>query len=490
MTHNTPTNRGDRGDLRRDKMGARDVDTSHIIDESVITRTLAEAQVPDEARLSELLEKARTIAGLSIGEAAELMLIEDPDHLEEMFATARAIKQRIYGNRVVLFAPLYISNECVGNCLYCSFRQDNHELERRTLEPTEIRRETRWLVEHGYKRLLLVFGDHPHNSVEHIVEACEACYSVRVGEHEDRIRRVNVNAAPLTREEFEILQPAGLGTFQVFQETYHRETYERMHPTGPKSNYDWRLSVWDRCLPSGIDDMGLGVLYGLYDWRWDTLALLHHADHLMNEYRVGPHTISVPRLEPAFGSDFSTSSPWFVGDDDFKKIVAIIRMSVPYTGMILTTRERPEFRRELMELGFSQVSAGSKTSPGGYTEHNPDEEDTRQFEVGDHRDLDEVMLNLCQQGYLPSFCTACYRSGRTGEHFMELAKPGEIHTFCLPNALLSFKEYLLDFASPETLAEGQRIIAEHLPEIESDAVRRQTEEKLKRTEAGERDLYI
>ncbi|MFW5867809.1 MAG: [FeFe] hydrogenase H-cluster radical SAM maturase HydG [Armatimonadota bacterium] len=471
-------------------MAAHDVKADQIIDENAINRMLEETQAPDEARLQDLLTKARSLSGLTVAESAELMLIEAPEHLEAMFEAAREIKQRVYGNRVVLFAPLYISNECVGNCLYCSFRQDNTELDRRTLDTTEIKRETRWLIEQGYKRLLLVFGDHPHNDVDHMIAACEAVYSVSAGERDDRIRRVNVNAAPLSREEFERLQPSGLGTFQVFQETYHRETYRRMHPTGPKSRYDWRLSVWDRCLPSGIDDMGLGVLFGLYDWRWDTLALLQHAEYLMRTYRVGPHTISVPRLEPAFGSEFSTTSPWLVGDDDFKKLVAIIRISAPYTGMILTTRERPEFRRELMEIGFSQVSAGSKTSPGGYTEHNPDQDDTRQFEVGDHRGLDEVMRNLCEQGYLPSFCTACYRSGRTGEHFMELAKPGDIQTFCLPNALISFKEYLLDYASPETIAEGQRIIAQHLPQIESDAIRTQTEEKLRRTEQGERDLYI
>ncbi|MFP4250812.1 MAG: [FeFe] hydrogenase H-cluster radical SAM maturase HydG [Armatimonadota bacterium] len=471
-------------------MAAHDVRADQIIDEDAITRTLEAAQPPGDDRMQDILLKARSLSGLTLSESAELMLIEDPDHLAQMYAAARAIKQRIYGNRVVLFAPLYISNECVGNCLYCSFRSDNTGLDRRTLDTTEIKRETRWLIEHGYKRLLLVFGDHPNNDVEHMIAACEAVYSVTAGEHDDRIRRVNVNAAPLSREGFEQLAPAGLGTFQVFQETYHRETYERMHPTGPKADYDWRLGVWDRCLPSGIDDMGLGVLYGLYDWRWDTLALLRHAEYLMERFRVGPHTISVPRLEPALGSEFSTTSPHLVSDDDFKKLVAIIRMSVPYTGMILTTRERPEFRRELMEIGFSQVSAGSRTSPGGYSEHNPDADDRRQFELGDHRGLDEVMLNLCEQGYLPSFCTACYRSGRTGEHFMELAKPGDIQTFCLPNALLSFKEYLLDYASPETIAEGERIIAEHIGQIESDAIRRQTEEKLRRTEQGERDLYI
>lgn len=469
-------------------MGTQQTETVNIIDEAIISRTLEEAQAPGEGRLEELLAKAASLAGLTLPEAAELMLIDDPEHLHEMFETARAIKQRIYGNRVVLFAPLYISNECVGNCLYCSFRRDNRDLERRTLDPEEVKRETRWLIEHGYKRLLLVFGDHPKNNVEHMIEGIEACYSVHAGEHDDSIRRVNVNAAPLTSEEFVQLKPAGLGTFQVFQETYHRETYERMHPIGPKANYDWRLGVWDRCLPSGIDDIGLGVLYGLYDWRWDTLAMLQHAEYLMQTYHVGPHTISTPRLEPALGSDFSTHSPWLVSDDDFKKIVAIVRMAVPYTGMILSTRERPEFRRELMELGFSQVSAGSRTSPGGYTEYNPD--DAPQFEVGDHRCLDEVMRNLCEQGYLPSFCTACYRSGRTGEHFMELAKPGEIQTFCLPNALISFKEYLLDYASPETRVEGERIIAQHLPQISSDAIRRSTEDKLRRTEEGERDLFV
>ncbi len=471
-------------------MATQETDVDRFIDQNLITETLEEAQPTDGSRLDDLLAKARSLAGLKVAEAAELMLVDDPEHLAAMYETARGIKQGIYGNRVVLFAPLYVSNECVGNCLYCSFRRDHTKLDRRTLNTAEIERETRWLIEHGYRRLLLVFGEHPHTRVENLVESVEAVYSVSVGEHQDRIRRVNVNAAPLSREDFEILKPAGLGTFQVFQETYHRETYERMHPDGPKADYDWRISVWDRCLPAGIDDMGLGVLYGLYDWRWDTLALLKHAEYLMDRYHVGPHTISVPRLEPAAGSEFSTNSPWMVGDDAFKKLVAIIRMAVPYTGMILTTRERSEFRSELMEIGFSQISAGSKTSPGAYTEEEDYVDDTGQFELGDHRSLDEVMLSLCEQDYLPSFCTACYRSGRTGEHFMELAKPGEIQTFCLPNALLSFKEYLLDHASPETVAEGERVITEHLAQIESDAIRRKTEEKLRRTAEGERDLFI
>lgn len=462
--------------------------TEQIIDEGAIERALREARTPGPSRLQELLAQAGELTGLSISEAAELMRVEEPEALEQLFAMAREVKQRIYGNRIVLFAPLYVSNECVGNCLYCAFRRDNTELARRTLAPVEITRETEAILRGGHKRVLLVSGEHPKHNVEHLVSAVEACYAASVGE--DRVRRINVNAAPLSEADFRALQPAGIGTFQVFQETYHRETYARMHPSGPKADYDWRLGVWDRCLPSGIDDVGLGVLYGLYDWRWDTLALLAHSEYLMARYGVGPHTLSVPRLEPACGSEFSTASPWRVSDLEFKRLVAILRLAVPYTGMILSTRESPEFRREVIKLGFSQISAGSRVSPGGYTEHNPDARDTRQFELGDHRGLDEVMGDLCAHDFLPSFCTACYRSGRTGHEFMELARPGEIQTFCLPNALISFREYLLDYASPETREEGERVIAEHLAQIHPPALRGQTEEMLRRTAAGERDLYV
>lgn len=458
-----------------------------IFDETAISRTLEAARPPDDARLQDLLDKARACAGLDRDEVAELMLVDQPGQLEALFAAAAEVKQRIYGNRVVLFAPLYVSNECVGNCLYCAFRISNRELRRKTLTPEEISQEVRWLIDHGYKRLLLVFGDHPKNSVEHMVEAVKAVYSTHEGPGE--IRRVNVNAAPLSYEDFCRLKPAGIGTFQVFQETYHRPTYERAHGMGPKADYQWRLTVWDRCIPAGIDDTGLGVLYGLYDWRWDTLALLEHAAYLDRTYGVGPHTISVPRIEPAFMAPWGQKPPAPVSDDEFRRIIALIRLAVPYTGMILSTRETPEMRRECLRLGISQISAGSRTSPGGYSEIDKDEFEEAQFQVGDHRSLDEIMRDLCQLGYLPSFCTACYRSGRTGQHFMELAKPGTIHHFCLPNALLTFKEYLLDYASPATRAAGELVIRQHLELIEGENLRRQTEAKLRELEAGQRDLY-
>lgn len=453
-----------------------------------MTAALAEARPPDAARFADLMAKARERQGLDRHEVAELTKTTDPTQLEELFETAAEVKQRIYGNRVVLFAPLYISNECVANCLYCGFRRDNELCQRRALSTEEVAGEVRWLIDHGYKRLLLVYGGHPKNDVERMVQDVHTVYTTRHNQGE--IRRVNINAAPLSYEDFTRLKPAGIGTYQVFQETYHRETYEYMHPSGPKANYDWRITVWDRCFPAGIDDMGLGVLFGLYDWRWDLLALLDHARYLDVTYGVGPHTISVPRLEPAYNTPLAANPPAPVTDQEFRLLIAIIRLAVPYTGMILTTRETPEMRRECLRLGVSQISAGSSVSPGGYTEANPDEEDARQFEVGDHRPLDEVMCDLCLQGYLPSFCTACYRSGRTGRDFMALAKPGEIHHFCLPNALLTFREYLLDYASPETRRAGEQTIREHLEQIEVQAIRRETEARLARLDAGERDVYF
>jgi len=463
-----------------------------IINQDAITECLEQAAVPDAARLQDLLDKARACAGLARDEVAELMKIESPAAMEMLFETAAAVKDRIYGNRVVLFAPLYVSNECVGNCLYCAFRRDNAELQRKTLTPAEISAEVRWLIDHGYKRLLLVFGDNPLTRVEHMIEAVQAVYRTHSGPGE--IRRVNINAAPLSYEDFCTLKPAGIGTFQVFQETYHVPTFEQAHQGGPKSDYDWRLTVWDRCYPSGIDDMGLGVLYGLYDWRWDTLALLDHAAYLDRTYGVGPHTISVPRLEPALNAPWACHPPAPMSDDDFRKLIAIIRLAVPYTGMILSTRETPELRRECLRLGISQISAGSRVSPGGYSadaEREVEAEaDESQFAVGDLRTLDEVMHDLCDLGYLPSFCTACYRSGRTGRDFMSLAKPGEIHTFCLPNGLLTFKEYLLDYASPETRVAGEQILRERLASVEPEKLRQETEKRLGQLEAGQRDLYF
>lgn len=469
-------------------MSRYDIPVDHIIDEAAISRSLEAARTPDEARLDDLLAKALELKGLSRDEVAELMQVEDLLQRERMFTAAAEIKRRIYGDRIVLFAPLYVSNECLGNCLYCGFRSDNTMLQRRTLSPAEVAGEVRWLIDHGYKRLLLVFGDHPHNAVDAMIEAVRAVYSVKHDSGE--IRRVNINGAPLSAEDFCRLKPAGIGTYQVFQETYHRATYERMHPTGPKRHYAWRLSVWDRCFPSGIDDMGIGVLYGLHDWRWDTLAMLDHAAYMDRTFGVGPHTISVPRLEPAYNTPLATNPPAEVTDDDFKRIVAIARLAVPYTGIIMSTRETAQMRTECLRLGVSQISAGSSTSPGGYTEQNPDDEDARQFELGDHRPLDEVMGDLCKLGYLPSFCTACYRSGRTGREFMAMAKPGTIAAFCLPNALITFKEYLLDYAEPETRIAGEAVIVSQLAKVESQPLREEVTRRLERLEQAERDLYF
>jgi len=474
----------------RSIMHSHYVETEAIIDPAGISRSLDEAKPPDAVRLAELLAKARECKGLGRDEVAELVKTTDPAGIEALFDTATQVKRRIYGDRVVLFAPLYVSNYCVGNCVYCAFRSDNTELERRALCPDEVSHEVNWLITHGYKRLLLVFGENPGfgDPVEMMTAAVEAVYRTKVGHGE--IRRVNINAAPLSYEDFCRLKPAGIGTYQVFQETYHQPTYEWAHPCGPKADMNWRLTVWDRCFPSGIDDMGLGVLFGLYDWRWDLLALLDHAAYLDRTYRVGPHTISVPRMEPAFGAPVSVDPPAPVNDDDFRKIVAIIRLAVPYTGMILSTRETPEMRQECMRLGVSQISAGSRVSPGGYTEEHPDLEEAAQFAVGDHRPLDQIMHDLCRLGYLPSFCTACYRSGRTGADFMALAKPGTISQFCLPNAVLTFKEYLIDYASEETRKAGERVIQEHLAGIENEAIKKQTIERLARMDAGERDAYF
>lgn len=447
---------------------------------------LAQAPKADGSRIRDILDKALECKGLELDEAAALATALRPDDAEALFAAAATVKHRIYGDRVVLFSPLYITNECRGGCVYCPFRAENTKLKRSTLTAEQVSESVRQLLRTGQKRLLLVFGDGDCATPEYMAQTVAAVYRTR--EPNGEIRRVNVNAAPLTEEGFRTLAPAGLGTFQVFQETYHRPTYEVMHPYGPKADYNWRLSVWDRCFPSGIDDMGLGALFGLYDWRWDLLALLAHARYLDDTFGVGPHTISVPRIEPAADTPLSMNPPAQVTDDSFRKLVAIIRLALPYTGIILTTRETPAMRSECLHLGVSQMSAASRTTVGaGAFDEDPDD---GQFEVSDHRSLDQVVRELCESGYIPSFCTACYRSGRTGEHFMELAKPGEIHHWCLPNALLTLKEYLIDHASEETRTAGERALAERLSWIDDAQERERIETRLKRLESGERDLYV
>jgi 2-iminoacetate synthase len=458
-----------------------------IIDERVIAETLRRAHAPDDTELDDILAKARELHGLNLPEAA-VLLQASVEQSARIFAAAKGVKEAIYGKRMVLFAPLYTSNICVNDCLYCSFRRSNTTLHRKRLTTGEIARETAALERQGHKRMLLVLGEDPRVSIDEMTAAVQAVYAVReegVGE----IRRVNVNAAPMEPEAFRALKDAGIGTYQCFQETYHRETYAKMHPRGPKADFDYRMTVFDRAVDGGIDDLGLGALFGLYDPKFEVLALLMHAEYLDRAYGAGPHTISFPRLEPAHGAPAANDPPYKLTDLEVKLIVAVLRLAVPYTGIIMSTRETPAMRDELIHLGVSQLSAGSSTSPGGYAEHE-DPEEAPQFELADHRSLDAVVRSLCESDFLPSFCTGCYRRGRTGHDFMDLARPGLIQRFCSANALLTFEEYLRDYASPATRAVGESLIARHLARMPDVGVRQWTEEHLARTAAGERDLYL
>lgn len=459
-----------------------------FINHEEIEGYLAEARQASTDAAARIVAKAREAKGLEPHEVAVLLQNDDVDVRRRMFAVAREIKEKIYGQRIVLFAPLYFSDYCINNCRYCGYRRHN-EFPRHRLEPEELEREVRILESLGHKRLALEAGEDPvHCPLDYVLDVINRIYHIT--EANGSIRRVNVNIAATTVDAYRQLKAAGIGTYILFQETYHRPTYAYMHPGGPKSDYDWHTTAMDRAMAGGIDDVGLGVLFGLYDYKFEVMGLLYHARHLEEVFGVGPHTISVPRLRPAFGITLE-NFPYLVDDEDFKKLVAIIRLAVPYTGMIISTRETPELRAELLQLGISQISAGSCTGVGGYGRHYADQEDDiPQFEVGDHRHPDEVILDLCQRGYLPSYCTACYRQGRTGDRFMSLAKTGAIQNCCQPNAILTFKEYLLDYARPATRAAGEAAIREHLGQIPATAVRAETERRLKRIAAGERDLYF
>ncbi len=456
------------------------------INEELIFDTLKNKVQKDSVYIQEVLAKALELKGLNDVEIASLATISDPDLLKELFATARKVKEEIYGKRLVLFAPLYVSNLCKNECLYCAFRRSNKEVRRKALTQDEVRKEVETLVDQGHKRILLVAGEsYPSEGFDYIIHCIETIYSVKRGRGE--IRRVNVNVAPLSLEEFKRLKEAKIGTYQLFQETYHRETYQKVHVGGVKKDFDWRITAMDRAMRAGIDDVGVGILFGLFDWRFEILALMQHIRHLEETFGVGPHTISVPRLEPACGSDLSIHPPYPVSDIDFRKIVAILRLAVPYTGIIMSTRETPNIRRETFALGVSQISAGSRTNPGGYT--GEEEEDMSQFSLGDHRTLDEVIQDITQLGYIPSFCTACYRLGRTGADFMDLAKPGLIKNHCEVNAISTFAEYLEDYASPKTKEIGWAKIDEILNSM-PEARKARTEKLLERVKSGERDVYV
>lgn len=463
-----------------------------FINEEQINNLLAEAARTSVALAREIVTRAEEARGLTPFEAAVLLHVEDQDTLEMMFAAASRVKEKIYGKRLVLFAPLYISNYCVNNCRYCGYRRDNCELGRRRLTMDEIRDEVVALEAMGHKRLAVEAGEDPQNCpIGYVLDAIRTIYAVKDGT--GSIRRVNVNIAATTVEEYRLLKEVGIGTYILFQETYHRQTYRAMHPSGPKRDYDWHTTAMDRAMAGGIDDVGVGVLFGLYDYKFEVLGLLFHALHLEERFGVGPHTISVPRLRPALNINLE-NFPYLVSDHNFKKVVAVLRLAVPYTGMILSTRERPEFRDELIAIGISQISAGSCTGVGGYRralqESPEEEEDTAQFQLEDRRSPDEVLRSVCLSGYIPSFCTACYRQGRTGDRFMTLAKSGQIQNVCQPNAILTFKEFLLDYASPETRRVGEETIQKHLDLIASPGVRKETIARLARIERGERDLYF
>ncbi len=462
--------------------------TSTFINEAEIQRTLADAANADAQRVRNILAKARELRGISSTEIAALMNISDPELIAELFDTARDVKDEIYGQRLVIFAPLYISNLCANECLYCAFRAKNKNIKRRALRQDEIIEETKILIDQGHKRVLLVAGEaYPQEGFDYVLNAIDSVYAAKTDKGE--IRRINVNVAPLEVEEFRQLKSRKIGTYQLFQETYHRDIYARMHIAGKKKDYDYRITAPDRAMVAGIDDIGIGVLFGLADWRFELLALMQHIHHLEDRYGVGPHTISVPRLEPATGSDVSVQPPYPVSDDDFRKIVAILRLAVPYTGIIMSTRETANLRRETFALGVSQISAGSRTNPGGYAQEDPGEKEFSQFSLGDHRPLDEVIRDVASLGYIPSFCTGCYRLGRTGQDFMDMAKPGLIKCYCGPNAVSTFKEYLMDFASPETREVGDALIRKSLDEMD-EALRNRTQNLLDQVGKGDHDVYV
>ena len=440
----------------------------------------------DKVLIEEILAKAEFGKGITHREAAVLIEVRDKEVEERMYSIARRLKERIYGNRIVMFAPLYLSNHCVNGCVYCPYHAQNKHIPRRRLTQEEIRREVIALQDMGHKRLALETGEHPKMSpIEYVLESIKTIYSIH---HKNgAIRRVNVNIAATTVENYRLLKEAGIGTYILFEETYDRATYERLHPTGPKSDWAYHTEAMDRAMLGGIDDVGIGALFGLSNYHYDVVGLLMHAEHLEARFGVGPHTISVPRIRPADDID-PADFPDAVTDEVFRRIVAVLRLAVPYTGMIVSTRESKRSRELVLDVGVSQLSGGSKTSVGGYAEGIEDAEESAQFDISDNRTLDEIVGWLLELGYIPSFCTACYREGRTGDRFMALAKSGQIGNCCAPNALMTLAEYLEDYASPEVKAAGQQMTERLAREIPSDKIREITHRRLQEIVEGKRDF--
>lgn len=459
-----------------------------FISHQEIMETLAYADENKNNRelVDQILDKARERKGLSHREASLLLACEDEEKNQEIYALAEQIKKDFYGNRIVMFAPLYLSNYCVNGCVYCPFHAKNKHIPRKKLTQEEIRREVIALQDMGHKRLALETGEDPVNCpIEFVLESIKTIYSIQ---HKNgAIRRVNVNIAATTVENYRKLKEAGIGTYILFQETYHKESYEKLHPTGPKHNYAYHTEAMDRAMEGGIDDVGIGALFGLELYRYEFAGLLMHAEHLEAVHGVGPHTISVPRIRRADDIDPDTFDNG-IDDDTFAKVVACIRIAVPYTGMIISTRESKQCRERVLHLGVSQISGGSRTSVGGYVEEEPEEESSAQFDISDNRTLDQVVNWLIEMGYIPSFCTACYREGRTGDRFMSLCKSGQIQNCCHPNALMTLKEYLEDYASEDTRQKGEALIRKELENIPKEKVRKIVEKNLTEIEQGQRDF--
>ncbi|MFP4162575.1 MAG: [FeFe] hydrogenase H-cluster radical SAM maturase HydG [Chitinispirillaceae bacterium] len=471
-------------------------DGKDFIDDARIEAQLENAENPDKAHVRDIIAKSKSVETLTPEETAVLLNVKDPQLWKEMETAAGEIKTKVYDNRIVTFAPLYLSTVCVNNCLYCGFRQDNHSVMRGILTPEEVKQETEVLAgKIGHKRLIIVYGEHPKSDADYMAKTMEAIYSVKapVKSGTASIRRVNVNAAPMQIDELAMLNDIGIGTYQVFQETYHHQTYRNVHPEGTlKGDYRWRLYSMHRALEAGIDDVGLGALFGLYDWRFEVMGLVSHSVELEQRFGIGPHTISFPRLEPAQDTPFADSSRYRVSDEDIRKVVTVIRLSVPHTGMILTARENAAMRRSLIPLGVTQTDASSKIGLGAYNRADLQESERQQFILGDTRGLDEVVRELAQMGHITSFCTAGYRCGRTGECIMDLLRTGAEGKFCKLNAVITYREWLDDFASPETKEIGEKVIEKEIEEVKTKVpkVWDTFMEYYNRTVNGERDLYF
>ncbi|PNR95703.1 [FeFe] hydrogenase H-cluster radical SAM maturase HydG [Petrotoga sp. 9PWA.NaAc.5.4] len=467
----------------RDKQGQKP-----FIKEGKIYELLEKTKSPDSIKVDEIIQKSLSKKRLEPEEVATLLNVEEETTLEKIFEGAKTLKQRIYGNRIVFFAPLYIGNKCVNDCQYCGFRSSNKEIYRNSLTFEQLKKEIEALENKGHKRLILVYGEHPEYDANFIAKTVETVYNTKNNNGE--IRRVNINAAPQTIDDYKKIKDVGIGTFQIFQETYHYETYKKLHPKGPKSSYIWRLYGLDRAIQAGIDDVGIGALFGLSNYKFEVMGLIYHTIHFEERFGFGPHTISFPRIEPALNTPLSFQPPSLVDDKTFKKIVAILRLAVPYTGLILTAREPIKVRNEVLKLGVSQIDAGSNIGVGAYSTQDKESYKKSQFTLSDQRSLDLVIKELSKEGYLPSFCTACYRMGRTGEHFMEFAIPGFVKRFCTPNAILTSLEYSLDYASNETKNIIKNQINEEFKNMEEGKLKNMLLEKIKLIENGERDLYF